>query len=103
MLKQHNKKGSAKELPVFVLIMTDCIRREGSRRGRGLGFGRRGLLGFRGWWSGSWGLPSVLEAADEGRGRLITDTVSTKLDTEVNRQFTKSERTRPIYDTNIVG
>ena len=65
MLKQENKKGSAKELPVFLFKMADCVRRGGSRRGRGLGFGRRGWLVFRGWWSGSWGLLSVLEAADE--------------------------------------
>ena len=34
----------------------------------GPGFGRLGWLVFRGWWSGSWRLLSVLEAADEGRG-----------------------------------
>ena len=48
--KQENKKGSAKELPVFVLKMADCVRRGGSRRGQGPGFGRRGWLVFRGWW-----------------------------------------------------
>ena len=45
--------------------MADCVRRGGSRRGRGLGFGRAGWLVVRGWWSGSWGLSSVLEAAGE--------------------------------------
>jgi len=44
LLKQENKKGSAKELPVFMLKMEDCIRRGGSRRGRGPGFGRLGWL-----------------------------------------------------------
>lgn len=45
--------------------MADCVRRGGSRRGRGLGFGRQGWLVFWGWWSVIWGLTSVLEAADE--------------------------------------
>lgn len=45
--------------------MADCVRRGDGWRGRGPGFGRAGWLGFRGWWSGSWGLLSVLEAADE--------------------------------------
>ena len=63
LLKQENKKGLVKELPVFLFKMADCVRRGGGRRG--LGFGRRGWLDFWGWWSGSWGLLSVLEAADE--------------------------------------
>jgi len=45
-------KGLAKELPVFLFIMADCVSRGGSRRGRGLGFCRQGLLVFWGWWRG---------------------------------------------------
>jgi hypothetical protein len=34
LLKQENKKGSAKELPVLMVKMADSVR-----RGRGFGFG----------------------------------------------------------------
>jgi len=55
LLKQDNKNRSAKELPVFFFKMPDSVHQGGSRWGRGLGFGRRGWLVFRGWWSRSWG------------------------------------------------
>ena len=49
IIETEQKERFSKGITGFVLIMADCVGRGGSRRGRGLGFGRQGWLVFRGW------------------------------------------------------
>ena len=58
--------------------MADSVRRGGSRRGRGPGFGRRGWLDFRGWWIVVWvscqiGAMMLLREIDRQLARVVLE------------------------------
>jgi hypothetical protein len=77
-------KGIAKLLPFFVLIMADCVRQGGSRRGRGPSFGRRRWLFFRGWRIGAKvtrkiGSPTLRGQINRQLARMVLEVVEEEL------------------------